>query len=170
MTLIRDALAQATRTAFHLEHRDAYAVSDVHRPSYEAFTQRGEVDTSFMNGWATVVREATGRGVEFRRLRIVSEPLSDYIRWEHALTAVNVAAGEQVRWLSRRTCPPVAVVPFDCWIIDSNIVLVNHFAGNGTWPEPGVERRTDPELVKITAESFDAAWTLAVPHGDYIPK
>ena len=106
MTLIRDALAQATRTAFHLEQRDTYALSDVHRPSYEMYMQYGEVDTSFMNGWATVVREATGRGVEFRRLRIVSEPLSDYIRWEHALTAVNVAAGEQVRWLSRRTCPP----------------------------------------------------------------
>lgn len=169
MTLIRDALARATRTAFHLEQRDAYALSDVHRPSYVAYTERGEVDTAFMDGWSAVVRDAVSRGVEFRRLRIISEPVSDYIRWEYAVTVANVEAGELVRWLSRRTCPAVAVVPFDCWIIDSSIVLVNHFAGDGSWPDPGVERRTDPELVELAAGSFDAAWTLAVPHGDYTP-
>ena len=40
-----------------------------------------------------VVRAAVVRGVRIRRARVVSEPLSDYLRWEHACTDVNVSAG-----------------------------------------------------------------------------
>ena len=36
-----------------------------------------------------------------RRVRVVSEPLSEYLRWEHACTEVNVSVGEDVRWPPR---------------------------------------------------------------------
>jgi len=32
---------------------------------------------------------------------VVSEPVSDYIRWEHSISEGNVDAGEDVRWLPR---------------------------------------------------------------------
>ena len=51
--------------------------------------------------WLDLIREVTGRGVPVRRARVVSEPVTDYIRFEHATTDSNVAAGEQVRWLPR---------------------------------------------------------------------
>lgn len=167
--LFSQALTGARRTACHLEQRDVYALADTHRASYEAFTGSGVVDAGFLAPWADTVYAAVGRGVEFRRLRIVSEPLSDYLKWEHALTGANLDAGEEVRWLSRRTCPAVAVVPFDFWVFDSATVLVNHFAGDGSWPEPSAEIRTDPALVKLVTESFEAAWSQGVPHGAYNP-
>ena len=48
------------------------------------------------------VSEAVARGVEFCRARVVSEPVSDCIRYEHSCTFQNIAAGEAVRWLPRR--------------------------------------------------------------------
>ncbi|MFE0043322.1 DUF6879 family protein [Streptomyces albireticuli] len=34
--------------------------------------------------------------------RVISDPPHDHIWFEHATTVVNIAAGEQVRWLPRR--------------------------------------------------------------------
>jgi len=167
--LFTPALGAARSSAYHLEQRDAYALADIHRPSFDAFTTTGTVETGFMDDWSATVRAAIGRGVEIRRLRIVSEPVSDYIRWEHAVTSANIDAGESVRWLSRRSSPPIAVVPFDFWVFDATTVLVNHFAGDGSWPEPIAELRTEPDLVKLAAESFDAAWPLGIPHDRYHP-
>ena len=36
-----------------------------------------------------VVRAAVARGVMIRRVRVISEPLSDYLLWGHACTDVN---------------------------------------------------------------------------------
>lgn len=167
--LFSRALAETRRTAYHLEQRDVYALADVHQSSFDGFTRSGDVDTAFMTDWEETVREASARGLEFRRLRIVSEPVSEYIRWEHAVTVSNLAAGESVRWLSRRGCPDVAVVPFDFWVFDGSTVLVNHFAGDGSWPEPSAEIRTEPTLAKLVSESFEAAWSRGVPHDRYTP-
>ncbi|MEV7090826.1 DUF6879 family protein [Streptomyces sp. NPDC093085] len=61
-------------------------------------------------GWTDLVRKATARGVVVRRARIVSEPLSDYTRCEYDVTgAVNLAGGEQVRWLPRRRASDIAL-------------------------------------------------------------
>lgn len=48
-----------------------------------------------------MVAETTRRGVQMRRARIVSEPITPYIRYEYDGTFSNIAAGEDVRWLPR---------------------------------------------------------------------
>ena len=168
--LFTPALAAARSTAYHLEQRDAYSLAEVHRGSFVAYTADRRVDLEFMAGWEETIRKTVARGVEVRRLRIVSEPITDYIRWEHAITVSNLAAGESVRWLSRRAVPAVAVPPWDFWIFDGASVLVNHFAGDGSWPEPAAELRTEPDLAKLVAESFDAAWSAAIPHDLFHPE
>jgi hypothetical protein len=49
-----------------------------------------------------LIADTVARGVIVRRARVVSEPVSEYIRWEHYVTHANVTAGEDVRWLPRR--------------------------------------------------------------------
>jgi hypothetical protein len=63
---------------------------------FEATGQIGPFDPSDI---PDMVRAAVARGVRIRRVRIVSEPVSEYIRWEHACTDVNVQAGEDICWL-----------------------------------------------------------------------
>src|SRR5260370_41735586 len=42
--------------------------------------------------------------------------LSDYLRWEHACTTVNIEAGEDIRWLSP-TKPAALMLPVaDRWL------------------------------------------------------
>jgi len=171
VTSIRQVLTTASSTAFHLEQRDVYALGPGQHVSFEAFVagRAPDVDPDgpFWGGWVKAVEEATGRGVEFRRLRIISEPLSDYIRWEHAITVVNVAAGEQVRWLPRRSCVDLAVVPVDFWVVDGASVLFGHFSGNGE--STGHELRTEPDIAQLVSSAFEAAWERATPHELYIP-
>ncbi len=55
----------------------------------------------------------------------------------------------------------------DFWVFDGQVVLWNHFAGDGSWV--GEEQADDLPLAKSCAASFDAAWERAVPHADYSP-
>ena len=66
-----------------------------------------------------------------RRARIVSEPVSEYIRFEHDVTYTNVAAGEEVRWLPRRLASDIALPGNDFWLFDERLAVFNHFAGAG---------------------------------------
>jgi hypothetical protein len=75
------------------------------------------------------------RGVVMRRARIVSEPVTDYIRWEHAVTPLNLDAGEQVRWLPRRHASDIPLPGNDFWLIDGRLAMFHFFTGDGDWAD-----------------------------------
>ncbi|WUG43544.1 hypothetical protein OG550_23685 [Kitasatospora sp. NBC_00458] len=146
--------------------RDAYMLDD---PSYIAW-QDGRIvlDGADEVNWRGLVRAATDRGVAVRRARIVSEPLSDYTRFEHAITEEhNITAGEQVRWLPRRSATDLALPGNDFWLFDDSVLLVNHFSGSGDWTDS--ELVTDQPTIKLCATAFEAVWDRAVRHEDYQP-
>ena len=154
-------------SAVHLEMRDGYMLDD---PSFAAWLNDGrfELDDAESREWRAIIRDAVSRGVDVRRARIVSEPLSDYVRFEHAITAVhNIAAGEQVRWLPRRQANGLALPANDFWLFDGGTLIVNHFAGNSDWT--GIELDPDPAAIRLCAEAFEAVWSRAVRHEDYRP-
>ncbi|MFJ5102469.1 DUF6879 family protein [Streptomyces sp. NPDC088554] len=160
-----ELLRSARNTAVHLEMRDVYSVGD-EVETYERFLRTGEADldpgSPQWQGWTPLVREAVARGVIMRRARIVSEPVTDYIRYEHALTPVNVAIGEQVRWLARCHASDVALPGNDFWLIDDRLVLFHHFTGEGDWA--GHAFSEDPAAVKLCASAFEAVWERATDH------
>ncbi|WKU46715.1 hypothetical protein Q3V23_23105 [Streptomyces sp. VNUA116] len=160
-----ELLRSAQRTAVHLEMRDVYSVGE-EADSFEHFMRTGEADldpdSEFWQGWTPLVRETVGRGVVVRRARIVSEPVTDYIRYEHALTPVNIAVGEQVRWLPRRQASDIALPGNDLWLIDDRLVLFHFFSGVGDWT--GHEYSEDPAAVELCASAFEAVWERGVDH------
>ncbi|GAA3834877.1 hypothetical protein GCM10023083_78870 [Streptomyces phyllanthi] len=106
-----------------------------------------------------------------RRARIVSAPVSDYIRFGHHVTVGNVAAGEQVRWLPRRRASDLALPGNDFWLFDDNLVVFLHFTGDGElFPDGDEERTTDPAVVRLCSTAFEAVWERAVPHEEYLPS
>ncbi|WP_030840684.1 DUF6879 family protein [Streptomyces hygroscopicus] len=166
-----DELFQAARhSAVHLEMRDQYAVGD-EADDFNTWlaTGRRDVDpaSEYWAPWTDMISRAVARGVVVRRARIVSEPVTDYIRYEHAGTVVNVAAGEQVRWLPRRRAVDLMLPGADLWLFDGAQVLFNHFTGDGNWADPDMELRTEPVIVKQCSEAFDAVWDRAIPHDQY---
>ncbi|WP_433465683.1 DUF6879 family protein [Spirillospora sp. CA-128828] len=157
-----DFVASAERSARRLEMRDGYMTSD---PWYQAWQEGRFAEYDAPRPWLDLIREVTGRGVLVWRARIVSEPVSDYIRFEHATTAGNIAAGEQVRWLPRPRAATLALPGTDCWIVDSKAVLFSHYTGDGE--VAGRELVTDPDVVKLCGSAFEAAWHRGIDHQDY---
>ncbi|MFI6530532.1 DUF6879 family protein [Streptomyces uncialis] len=163
---LEDEWARVTRTAVHLEMRDSYIRDD---PAFIAW-QEGRVSdaTSAYQGWAELMREATARGVVVRRARIISEPISDYVRFEYDVTdAVNIAGGELVRWLPRRRASDIPLPGNDFWIFDGAYGKFNHFTGDGA--SAGPESIEDPRAVRLCVDAFESVWRRAIPHEEYKP-
>jgi hypothetical protein len=157
------------RSAVHLEMRDAYAVAD-EADAFAAF-RRGEwseaAEKVDRRSWLDLVSATVSRGVVMRRARIVSEPVTDYIRYEHAGTQMNIDAGEQVRWLARRQAVDIALPGADFWLFDDRIVHFNIFTGDGDWADPDCEITDDPTVVKLCSTAFEAVWERGIPHEKY---
>lgn len=163
-----ELMADCTRSAVHLEMRDAYGVDD-EAEDFANWHRTGRRDTdpasAYWAPWVDLISRTVARGVDVRRARIVSEPVSAYIRFEHGGTSVNVLAGEQVRWLPRRRASDVALPGNDFWLFDERWVHWNHFSGEGAWTADEVTE--DPAVAKLCAAAFAAVWERAIPHDQY---
>jgi hypothetical protein len=156
----------AEHSALHMELRDSYTPDDPDWLEWRAGHRFDPAERWW--SWQGLVRQTVDRGVSVRRVRIVSEPVTDYIRFEYDVTAAhNLAAGEEVRWLPRQAAAGVLVPCSDFWVFDGQVVLWNHFAGDGSWV--GEEWPDDPALAKLCVLSFEAAWERAIPHTEYEP-
>lgn len=164
-----ELLSSATRIAVHLEMRDVYAVAEEIEEMRLWRSGRWTLDDgrTALAEWMDLVESVTSRGVAVRRARIVSEPVTDYIAYEYALTPLNLQAGEQVRWLPRRQALGIALPAADFWLIDDRIVRFNHFSGEGEAVEP--EMSEAPEIAALCSSAFEAVWERAVEHEKYTP-
>ncbi|MFM9632810.1 MULTISPECIES: DUF6879 family protein [Streptomyces] len=155
--------------AFHLELRDDYSVPGEDGP-FQQWLAGKDTDYSYLAPWLRLVRQSTARGMTVRRVRVVTEPLTPYIQWEHSVTAVNEQAGEDIRWLPRPLLPADTVFPFDgrdWWLFDDRILAVGHFDQDGRIL--GSQIIEDPDTVTQCAHLRDRLWTLAAPHTKYLP-
>jgi hypothetical protein len=147
--------------------RDGYMQDDPKLIAWRAGERFDPDDrASWWRPWLDLIAETVSRGVVVRRARIVSEPVSEYIRFEYELTFTNVAAGEQVRWLPRRRATDLALPGNDFWLLDDETVLVNHFSGDGDWT--GNELIADVAVANLCATAFETVWERAVPHDQYL--
>jgi hypothetical protein len=143
--------------------RDSYTPED---PQFRKWKSGIPRPVPAVPAWYDLVREHAARGVRFRRARVVSEPVSDYIRFEHEATAgLNVAAGEDVRWLPRRRASDLLLPGNDFWLFDDRLIRFHHFDGDGRIVED--ELSSDPALISRVMTAFEAVWERAVPHADY---
>ncbi len=166
----RHLLEAAQGKAVHLEMRDVYGVGD-EADDFEHWRRTGQRDvdpaSEYWAPWVDLIGRSADRGVAVRRARIVSDPVSEYIRYEHAGTSVNLHAGELVRWLPRRLASDIPLPGNDFWLFDSTAVLFNHFSGEGDCADPGWEVRTEPAVVALASAAFEAVWVRGIPHGKF---
>ena len=171
---LRELFDSVERFAYHLEMRDSYGGIDEEAEEFAqwktgalriASQPRGVVGSLLAR--PHLRRGPARRSRSYGGLRIVSEPVTDYIRFEWEGTYQNIEAGEDVRWLQRRLATGIALPGNDFWLFDDRTVLVNHFTGNGG--SAGQELVTDPAVIKLCHSAFDAVWELATPHDRYQP-
>lgn len=161
-----ELIATATASAVHLEARDAYTPDD---PRFLDWLEGKPVPEPALPDWYALVRAHVARGIRFRRARVVSEPLAPYIRFEYEVTSgLNIAAGEDVRWLPRKRARELCVPANDFWVFDDRLVRFGYFAGDGTFLEH--ELSDDPAAARTCAEAFEVVWERATPHAEYRPS
>jgi hypothetical protein len=162
-------LLSCQRSALHLEMRDAYMLDDPMLHRWRAGHRDDPADrASGWRPWLQLMSETTARGVDVRRARIVSEPVTEYIQFEYDITFTNLAAGEQVGWLPRRDASDIALPGNDFWLFDDETVLINHFSGDGDWLD--LEVSEEDSLAALCRTAFEAVWARATPHEAYTPK
>lgn len=95
---------------------------------------------------AAMYREATERGLDLLRLRLVDEPLSENLRtYEIPNYSVSEQLGEPI---VIALLPPDDTLP-DCIAFGEDVLFVNVYDGRGR-PAGAIEIR-DPEAVRATA-------------------
>ena len=157
---------QVKNEALHLELRDSYG-TEAEIPHLAKWAAGEPDDLGWLRPWCTLIRDATLAGKVFRRARIVSEPLSDYQRWAHSVTAPMADAGEDIRWVSRARVSELMFPGNDFWLFDNHLVVFHHYAGSGA--STGFTTSADPGDIELCTLAFEAVWKLAIPHRDYRP-
>ncbi len=159
-----ELLSGCVASAVHLEMHDRHLTTD---PAFLAWKAgQPHEDTEPYRAFRALISNAVAQGVAVRRARIVSEPVSDYVRWEHSLTGPhNIAAGELVRWLPRERASALALPGNPFWVFDGRLVRFSVFDGNGALV--GHQFTEDPAIVEMCASAFETVWNLATDHADY---
>lgn len=158
-------------SAFHLETREHYAMT-YERDAFQRFLDGRPLPPSglpWWQAWLDQMRELTRQGKRIRRVRVLSEPPSDYQRWELWGTPWHIEVGEEIRYISRHRAEQIGLpLEYDWWLFDDERLIITRFTDAGeiaskeliTDPGNVAPYRTWRDLAvrnATTAESFAAA-------------
>jgi hypothetical protein len=151
-------------SAFRLELRQTYVMPG-EEDDLAAF-ERGELPPpGYTYGWLDTVAEAVKAGKSFRRVRVVTRPLSFYTKWEFVWGYDwNTKAGEEIRILDVTDNAGPELPDHDFWLFDDTTVVKLLYRPDGT--QEGRELVEHPDLSQYLAWR-DVAWGTAVPYTDY---
>jgi len=109
-----------------------------------------------------VVRADAAKGVQSRKVHVLTSPLSDYLRFECEWGfAYSGPAGQHTRILDLAERPrPTALVDHDFYLVDDERVLRMHYDGEGHFV--GAEEVAAGLLPRYRA-ARDAAWAEGQP-------
>jgi len=168
-----EAFTRFEYTAFRLETRESYAGTSYDSPLFARWLDGHLPELDPDMPWKRMVRAATAEGRQFARVRIVSEPWSDYTRYALWQSLQNIAAGEDIRYLSRQQAEAVGLPPalreHDYWLFDSRLLVVMHY-DDATDGLRHCEILDDPAVIVQHNYWRDAAWHYALPRDEYVRR
>ncbi|WUA11162.1 hypothetical protein OG225_16820 [Nocardia sp. NBC_01377] len=120
---------------------------------------------SWQESWLDLIRELTGTGKVVQRVRVVTEPHTDYTRWALSVSPRNIGAGEEIRWLPRHSIDVRQLTSDDYWLFDDHLAAFSVFTPSGEGA--GFAVTTDPVIAAHFRAVRDRVWPAAVPHDEY---
>lgn len=125
-------------------------------------------DETRKQAWLDHIRSITGAGVTFRRVRMLTDPLTDYLRWMIGRTQANVDAGEDIRWIHQADATRLRLPDYDFYLFDNTRLAIMRFSADKVLTE--IEVVDEPAAVAAHRAYRDAVWPLAQPHADYLTE
>ncbi|MCX4550502.1 hypothetical protein OG204_14220 [Streptomyces sp. NBC_01387] len=149
-------------TAWRLETRRDYA-ADQGTEEYREFLRGVAPPHDTTSPWFVNAREQTARGKRIERVRLIDEPPSDNQQYLLATTPDNLAAGEDIRFMTRPDANQLGLPEYDFWLFDSRTMAVFN------WDDPArrMELTSDPGMVLRACQARDAAWHHAARYEEF---
>lgn len=152
------------RSAFRLELHPVYTMAG-EADELRRFLDGEVPPPDYRYGWLDTMTAARAAGKTVQRVRVLRQPLSDYIRYEFAWGfAYNVPAGEDIRVLDLTDQTGPDLPDHDFWLFDDVTVVKLLYRPDGT--QIGRELIADPDLDAYRRWRQEA-WRASVPFGDY---
>jgi hypothetical protein len=147
-------------TAYRLEVRESY----YEKEQLSQFLAGERVNLSYMEEWLALMVQARVEGKRIERVRVVSQPFSDYTRYGLWLCQYNSQAGEDIRYLNRQDAG--GLPNHDCWLLDSSRLYAVRF----TEDDELVGAEAVENAAAVIQHGFwrDAAWHHAVPYAEFV--
>lgn len=145
--------------AFRLEALPDYPVDGGPAPDFLHYLSTGSVPSGHNGDWAEMIRTARQRGAKVQRLRLVSDPLSAYERFElEKGYGAGVRVGEEIRVALK----PVNFKEPDFWAYDGALLEVLDYSAAGEYRGSDVRKMTaaDREMFLLWKRVFDSALHL----------
>ncbi|ROO51253.1 hypothetical protein EDC02_6125 [Micromonospora sp. Llam0] len=157
-------------TAYRLETLQRYDVS-YEQDEFTRFLageRRGEFPG--IAAWCDTVRAAVSAGKRMHRVHVVTEPLSDYVRFECGWAYEHtVEAGEDVRLIVVAGNDwPAALPHYDYWLFDSSQLVAMYYDEEGRFVSG--ELISDPAKIVQTNLWRDAAVSASMPYRTYADR
>lgn len=153
-------------TAFRIESRERYNPANEREPVH-AFLSGKAMDVDWMRPWCDLIQNHIAEGRRVERVRIVSVPFSDYTRFGLHLSSINIAAGEDIRYLEREKAQSLGLPNLDAWLFDSIRVAQMKFdEADSTLIH--AEIINDPGVVVQHCHWRDVAMHHALPRDEFL--
>lgn len=153
------------RSAFRLETLPEYRVAK-EEGLLERYLAGEPMPAGYNEGWHRRLRGYFASGRYVQRVRVLTPPLSDYIRRQFDWGYVgNVSrGGEDIRILDLSRTPDLGLPDWDFWFFDDEVVLKQVYAEDGT--QLGREVLPDADPVEFRRYR-DIALQHAIPFFTY---
>lgn len=152
------------RSAWRWECQGVYHEPSERKPFQ--LWQQGQIDRSYLERpWLQRVRQLRAAGRTWERARMLTDPLTEYLRWMLEFTYLNVEAGEDIRWLGEADARRLGAPGYDYYLLDDELVVVLEFGDQGV---TGAEVTDDAGRLAAARAWRDLAWANATPHAEYM--
>lgn len=163
-----------TRSAFRLETLPEYRVNYEEKLIADYLDgKKVSYDSEQARWWTDLVHDRTSSGKSMSRVHVVSEPLTDYLRFELGVAYPQTSqAGEEIRLISEDDFDDLCDedefdVPFnrwgalDFWLFDDSRLFLLDYSDDGTWL--GQNESFDEDDIKDAMRIRDAVMSASSP-------
>ena len=163
-----------TKSAFRLETLPEYKV-DYEENLIEDYLAGKNVEykNEYVDWWLDLIQDRTANSKSMSRVHVVSEPLTDYLRFELGVAYPKTsAAGEQIRLITENDFDDICdedeldvVVnrwgALVFWLFDDSRLYIMDYSDDGTWL--GVNESFDEDDIKDAMRIRDAVMVSSSP-------
>lgn len=151
-----------TRSAWRWECQGEYAVDAA---KLQRWRDGLAPDLEAKRPWLDYIRSITEAGKMWQRVRMLTDPLTEYLRWLLEQTQTNVDAGEDIRWVDGNRARELGMPDYDFYLFDEKRVAIMRFDDDRLLCH--VEVIDSTKIVEQHQRFRDIAWPHAIRHVDY---